>query len=132
MMEPTKPPPPPITNFPFQVSGNNNSKRVSVPMIPAILQWGANCVSLVTDVIFTSGSIGNEVRSQAGLADVLVTANFADSLSASISIWSELQPDRVTIDTASDKYIQAFIDVMMSTLMIRCEIALLYSDAVEK
>jgi hypothetical protein len=58
--EPTNPPPPPITNLPFQASGSSSSKFVSVPMTPATLQCGTGASSSVTDVSLTSGSSPND------------------------------------------------------------------------
>src|SRR5262245_25245132 len=61
VMLPTKPPPPPITNFLFHCSGSNNSKLISVPITPRTRQCGtvtgpSDCIA-VASVIATSGSL---------------------------------------------------------------------------
>jgi hypothetical protein len=75
MIEPTKPPPPPITNLPFQPSGSSSSKFVSVPMTPATLQCGTGTDSCVTDVIRTSGRVGSDSRLHAGARSALLDAS---------------------------------------------------------
>jgi hypothetical protein len=64
MTEPTKPPPPPIANLPFQVSGSSNSKWVSAPITPETLQCGTGAASSVTDVSRTSGRPRSDSRLQ--------------------------------------------------------------------